>query len=251
MDIGIDAPKSLGVKELQTLIDHMLACFNGRSRNAIQGALAWLQELSGCEGVIVCQLHATPALDLRQVINSSYDVDWVNMYLERNFHLVDPVLRLAIRTRGIYEWSRAYKETTIYGCEHFMEAAQDFGLFDGLAYSFTNPARDEEGTEILTVCSLATKPCKIRREAFYTLQSLMPALHVAASGCDLPPPNPLSDRELEVLQWAACGKTAWEIGRLLSVSEATAKFHLANVYRKFNVSNRAQAISLALKTGWL
>lgn len=52
----------------------------------------------------------------------------------------------------------------------------------------------------------------------------------------------LSEREEEVLQWVALGKTNSEIGRILTISEFTIKNHLRNIFKKLNVSNRAQAV---------
>ncbi|TIR87267.1 MAG: helix-turn-helix transcriptional regulator, partial [Mesorhizobium sp.] len=38
----------------------------------------------------------------------------------------------------------------------------------------------------------------------------------------------LTAREYECAQWAACGKTAWEIGCILGITRRTAAFHLDN-----------------------
>jgi LuxR family transcriptional regulator, quorum-sensing system regulator SolR len=54
----------------------------------------------------------------------------------------------------------------------------------------------------------------------------------------------LTGKEKDVLKWVVEGKTSWEIGRILSTSERTVKFHLKNVYAKLNVSNRAQAVAV-------
>jgi len=59
--------------------------------------------------------------------------------------------------------------------------------------------------------------------------------------------NDLTKRERTVLLWAMEGKSAWEIGVILSISESTVKFHLSNIYRKFGVNTRAQAIVHAVK----
>jgi LuxR family quorum-sensing system transcriptional regulator SolR len=55
----------------------------------------------------------------------------------------------------------------------------------------------------------------------------------------------LTCKEREVLHWIVEGKTAWEVGRILSMSERTVKFHLRNIYSKLNVANRAQAVTKA------
>jgi transcriptional regulator EpsA len=52
----------------------------------------------------------------------------------------------------------------------------------------------------------------------------------------------LTDRELEVLQWVTLGKTNPEIGSILEISAFTVKNHLQRVFKKLDVSNRAQAV---------
>jgi transcriptional regulator EpsA len=53
----------------------------------------------------------------------------------------------------------------------------------------------------------------------------------------------LTDREVEILDWIAMGKTNPEIGNILDISAFTVKNHLQRVFKKLNVSNRAQAVS--------
>jgi DNA-binding NarL/FixJ family response regulator len=51
----------------------------------------------------------------------------------------------------------------------------------------------------------------------------------------------LTEREVEVLALMAEGYSNTELARLLWVTPQTVKFHLSNIYRKLNVSNRTQA----------
>jgi LuxR family transcriptional regulator, maltose regulon positive regulatory protein len=57
--------------------------------------------------------------------------------------------------------------------------------------------------------------------------------------------NPLSERELEVLQLFAEGLSNQEIAEKLFLSLGTVKAHSSNIYRKLDVRNRAQAIIAA------
>lgn len=57
----------------------------------------------------------------------------------------------------------------------------------------------------------------------------------------------LSPRELECLSWASKGKTSWEIGRLLGISEHTAIFHLRNAASKLGTSTRQQAVAKSIR----
>ena len=53
----------------------------------------------------------------------------------------------------------------------------------------------------------------------------------------------LSGRELEIMNWVKMGKTNSEIGMILDISTFTVKNHLQRIFRKLNVTNRAQAVS--------
>lgn len=53
----------------------------------------------------------------------------------------------------------------------------------------------------------------------------------------------VSERESEVLHWVALGKTNPEIGLILGISEFTVKNHLQRLFRKLEVTNRAQAVA--------
>jgi DNA-binding CsgD family transcriptional regulator len=59
----------------------------------------------------------------------------------------------------------------------------------------------------------------------------------------------LSRREKETLVWSAAGKSAWEIGLILSISEATVRFHFRNASRKLNVHGTRAAIAHAISIG--
>lgn len=52
----------------------------------------------------------------------------------------------------------------------------------------------------------------------------------------------LSTREIEILEWVRNGKTNIEIGMILDISSFTVKNHLQRIFKKINVSNRAQAV---------
>jgi LuxR family quorum sensing-dependent transcriptional regulator len=62
---------------------------------------------------------------------------------------------------------------------------------------------------------------------------------------DAPQPQAirLTPRERDALALVAEGKTDWEVSVILSVSAATARFHIDNARRKLGAVNRAQAIA--------
>ena len=58
-------------------------------------------------------------------------------------------------------------------------------------------------------------------------------------------PEPLSQREFEVLELIAAGATNREAAARLFISEATVKTHLLHIYAKLGVSDRAAAVAEA------
>ena len=59
----------------------------------------------------------------------------------------------------------------------------------------------------------------------------------------------LSEREQEVIQLLASGKTNQEIGMSLHITESTVKFHVNNLMSKLGASDRVQALLIALRRG--
>jgi DNA-binding NarL/FixJ family response regulator len=61
----------------------------------------------------------------------------------------------------------------------------------------------------------------------------------------------LSARERGVLRLVAAGLSNREIGKSLSISERTVKFHVTAILNKLGADNRAQAVALAVQRGFL
>lgn len=64
-------------------------------------------------------------------------------------------------------------------------------------------------------------------------------------------PEPLTDREKEVLERAATGSTNSRIASELTVSETTVRTHLRRTFKKLNVQDRTSAVTTAIASGWI
>jgi DNA-binding NarL/FixJ family response regulator len=75
-------------------------------------------------------------------------------------------------------------------------------------------------------------------------------IHRPAPGArDTPDLQDLTPREVEVLELIGRGRSNTEIARQLFVTEATVKTHVAHVFSKLDVRDRAQAVVIAYETG--
>lgn len=87
----------------------------------------------------------------------------------------------------------------------------------------------------------------------YLIHLITPHLHVAAmrfsklqtcSGSS--DESQVTQREREILGWLQFGKTNWEIGRLLNISDKTVKNHIQKIFFKLDVHNRVQLVAKAM-----
>ena len=63
--------------------------------------------------------------------------------------------------------------------------------------------------------------------------------------------NPLTAREMEVLEWIKEGRSTWQISLTLGLSEATVKFHIKNIMHKLDATTRVQALAEAIQRGYV
>jgi LuxR family transcriptional regulator, maltose regulon positive regulatory protein len=92
------------------------------------------------------------------------------------------------------------------------------------------------------------------RPSAHYLRKLLTALEQAASGSVSPTPQlpePLSERELEVLQLIAAGKSNRRIAQELFVAAGTVKTHIRSIYRKLDAHSRTQALVRARELNML
>ncbi len=73
----------------------------------------------------------------------------------------------------------------------------------------------------------------------------------AAAGDMEEPFNPLSPREMEILQHITNGMSNKEIAKQLSISHQTVKNHITAILHKLGVKDRTQAAVYTLRRGWV
>jgi DNA-binding CsgD family transcriptional regulator len=138
------------------------------------------------------------------------------------------------------------------GHAQLREAAQRAGVHGGLCIS--SISSDAQPACVLLATTRPVDEAALRAAApaallFSRYLHLACQPHILAHKLQRGPR--LSPRETECLYWAACGKTAWEIGRVLEISEHTAIYHLRNAGLKLGAVSRQQAVAEATRLGIL
>jgi DNA-binding CsgD family transcriptional regulator len=178
---------------------------------------------------------------------STYPLKWTTRYLRDHYEKFDPVIVEVLANPEPFEWGPGISPLSLSKLQQgFLEEAAQFGIRCG----FTVPIHDSRGC-----VAAVTFAADERRPAFqrciecnrHVLQLMAMYFHAHVRQ-KLAPQRivdgvSLSPRELECLQWAAKGKSAWEIGQILNISRRTAAFHLDNAKAKFSVRTVCQAVA--------
>jgi DNA-binding CsgD family transcriptional regulator len=163
----------------------------------------------------------------------------------------DPVMQHCRRQSVPIIWDRqTYVES---GVGELWEQMSAFGYRTGIAMALHLP----EGRRFLfgvdRDAALPADPAELQR-IVADLQLFAVLAQDAAARLLLPialqPERPaLTPRELEALRWTMEGKTAWEVGAILGISERTAVLHVNNAMHKLGCVNKHQAVLKALRLG--
>ncbi|WP_299620374.1 LuxR family transcriptional regulator [Pelagibius sp.] len=184
---------------------------------------------------------------------ASYPDDWVEHYLSRGYGDVDPTFQAATATILPFTWRDVSTRNDLSnGQRKVFNEAGDFGLTKGATIPIHGP---ESGLSTLNVSTSGTqaefedayqKSCQDltwiaaqTHEAFLRLSHDVPLEERVR----------LTDRERDCLRWTARGKTAWEVGQILAISEETVLFHLKNTMRKLGVFSKHHAVVKAILLG--
>lgn len=227
---------------MDLLVQQMVSSITERDgQRAIENALEWLRQECGCERAMFYQFKGAVLLTC---VTSNVASGWGQLYQRGRLWREDPVIRCYREKLGFLDWRDAYNKYP--PSEALKNAAIDCKLLPGVSYAYTSHCRGVHG--ITSVCSLNGIKRAPSMSDRYLIASMVPILHMAGRGIRFRTRD-LTEKEVEVLQWAREGKTSWEIALIRDVCEGTVKFHLKTIYAKLGVSNRAQAVGEALARG--
>lgn len=180
----------------------------------------------------------------------NYPREWRSRYFRRGYVNLDPVLTQCRQSAKAFGWRQLARVAELDAKRRrvFSEAA-DFGLSDGVTVPLHGPNGE------LAVVSFATAEneslgedrisrAEIAARHFHSLAQRS-AMYQRARRAGVM----LSDRERECLCWSARGKSSWETGLILGISEHTVNFHVKSAMKKFKTSNRIVAVVEAMRSG--
>jgi len=181
---------------------------------------------------------------------ANYPDQWKFHYMKHGMHRFDPTIYQSVRSIAPVDWGRFTDDEKFRAVFY---DARDFGITNR---GITVPVRGPYGE-----CGLlsVTRDCsdeewlKLKRAVIGDLQVAAVHMHdnvmragVLHSALHRPT---LSTRELQILQWAAAGKSQQDIGDILSISHRTVEVHLRSGREKLSALTTAQAVGRAIGLG--
>jgi DNA-binding CsgD family transcriptional regulator len=179
---------------------------------------------------------------------SEFPAGYLDAYQTGEWDKIDPVVQRIQSARRPFVWSDTGGEAGFSRQQKaFFEQCRELGVHSGI----TIPIH-RIGSEVDLISLSLREKCPAPTQRMTHVYML--TVQYWLKYCELTDGRrsqsaPLTCQELECLRWCKEGKTNWEIGEILSISEKTVEFHLANAMRKLGANNRITAVIVGIKEG--
>ena len=190
-----------------------------------------------------------PLIENIMILNGFPD-PWREHYDSAGYMYSDPTVKHCSVNTSAIEWSELKEAKGQLGAaqREVMNEALVYGLCQGVSLPVHGPGAE---WGMMSLASSERYSRTLIQDTRFHTQFISQAAHealkrVVSNSASKAPEAQLTVRECECLQWTANGKTAWEISKILNLSESTVTFHLKNAINKMDVTNRPHAVAKAL-----
>ena len=223
-------------QSLSTLFELLVDCAANEGFGEIAyGALTYHEPLRLPE-------HPMPAIAI------NFPLRWRERYFERKYYEIDPVVRRTPMFSKPFIWDQLVKGEQLRADERqVMEESKEAGLRHGISVPLFGPSGR---VSVLSFASQLDDAAPVHRLSH--LNVLAWQFHIAFSAIAQPTEHEmgrieLSARERDCLQWTAEGKSSWDIGMILQISDNTVNFHIKKAMRKLDTTSRTVAVVKAMR----
>lgn len=185
---------------------------------------------------------------LSHVLLDHWPAEWTDRYFSKGYLYRDPTIRLVAQGSQPFSWRDIGRLGELWSSgRRIMDEAAEFGLREGLTFSFLTIERQRVG---LSIAGERLELPPGEQEAF-----LLVAAYAFGKAVILAEENgerrtvSLSPRQHDVLQWASQGLSVEAIADRLRISSHTADSHLRAVRQRLGVQNTVHAVAEAFRLG--
>lgn len=176
---------------------------------------------------------------------------YVNAYDDPSLGRRDPVMQHLKRNSVPIIWDQSTYIST--GAIDLWEHQSHFGFATGIAMALHLPDGKHFILGVDRDLPLTSNVAELQRIVadlqLFAVHAQDAAMRLLLPEARQPERPSLTPREIEALSWTMEGKTAWEVGQILGISERTAVLHVNNAMHKLGCVNKHQAVLKALRLG--
>jgi len=201
----------------------------------------------GFHGYIMAGIPRSDQSLAQTTIANGWPPEWFDLYSRENLCAADPIPRHCLNTLNPFEWRDAtYDREHDPAAHQVMTRARDFRFDRG----FCIPIHYDDATGAVSIAGERPYLDAETKSALHLMGVFAHGRLRALSRATSPASGrKLSPIEAEVLRWAARGKTAWETGQILGLSERNVRWHLEEAQRKLMTKNKTATVAVALVKG--
>ncbi len=197
--------------------------------------------------------HPSLNLSSGHGVFENYPDDWMKYYISNGYEKIDPVPQYCFNSNRPFTWDFVTNHLNISKIQKkLMYEAREADLIDGIAVPMHGVNGELSG---VGMASSHGNP-EADRTSLMIIKAICNQFHlaytdllIAENGEKIDAGIKLTNREHEILLWAAEGKSDADIADILGISYSTVRFHLNNVYSKLAANERIFAITKAIRLG--
>lgn len=233
-------------QRLTQTLDFISKIDSAKNAEGVTSSLLSVTKQFGFENVLAGIIPA-PGMSATQqaenVVLHQWPDEWSSRYFTQGYLFDDPTIRRLTNSAVPFSWAELTPELRDNDrAARVMNEAKDFGLESGFTLTLITVEGYTAGF------SFAANRFDVAPHQCGMLQLLASYSFAKALSFRNPEkPIHLTDREREIMNWVADGKSDWEIGEILSISEHTVDKHLRQARTKLNAVSRAQAVANAIR----
>lgn len=181
-----------------------------------------------------------------QILRNHWPAGWYERYLDAGHYRVDPCVAQSRGRAAPFVWGDIFMPAMEAASRRVMDEAREFGLREGICIPITRPHLPPS---VVTMAGWQpdVSPSGRRKAHAMARQMYRTATRFSVANGAGDTPRQITDREREILRWMANGKSAWEISRILGISEHTVITHQRNLRHKLNAANNAHSVAEAMR----
>ena len=193
--------------------------------------------------------HPSLMLPKQHGLATSYPEDWMKHYVANNYIEDDAVVIACKKMKTPFFWKDLFKDKAMSDKSlSILDMGQEAGLYDGMAIPLMGLGSEVTGVGLARTTADKTHGHDFKVMAETSLLSnffhqkfrqLLIDKHCYQ----------VSEREMDILSWAAEGKTDDEIAMLMNITRHTVRFHWSRIFSKLETNGRIPSITKSIALG--